>query len=262
MIVSSSLSRHRPRVDSPRATRRSAGQALAEFAIVIPVLLLLVLVAIDFGRMLYGWVILQNSARIGANFAGLYPEGWESPGDAALRLEYEQLIEKDLNTANCVSGATPPDPVFMDGPDSADPAGPPDTAYNVGDSVRVDLACTFSPLTPIVSSVVGNNFQLAAGFTFRIRSGDVTGLPDPTRMPRPGGPPPTSGCPAGEGQIPSGIIGGTVGDARTAWNASFTGGFTPATGQNGRTVTGFTTSPADSDGDGCVPTSSSMTVTF
>lgn len=238
------------------------GQAIAEFAIVIPVLLLLVLVAIDFGRMLYGWVILQNSARIGANYAGLYPEGWESPGDAAIQLEYETLIEKDLSTANCVAGATPPAPVFMDGPDTADPGGTADTAYNVGDSVRVDLACTFSPLTPIVSSIVGNNFRLAAGFTFRIRSGEVTGLPDPTRMPRPGGPPPGPSCASGEAKIPTGIVGGSVGSARTSWTATFSGGFTPASGQNGRTVTGFTTSPADADGDGCLPTTSSMTVTY
>jgi len=250
---------------SPTAVRRRAtGQALVEFAIVAPVLLLLVLVAIDFGRMLYGWVVLQNSARIAANYAGLYPEGWESPGDAAIVAEYEVLIEKDLNTANCTAAPTPPSPVFTDGPDFADPAGPADTAYNVGDSVRVDLACTFSPLTPIVSSIVGTNFELAAGFTFRIRSGDITGLPDPTRMPRPGAPPPggTPACPTGEAQIPSGIVGGTVANARSAWNATFTGGFNPATGQNGRTVAAFTTSPADTDGDGCVPTGSSMTVTF
>jgi len=94
---------------SPTAVRRRAtGQALVEFAIVAPVLLLLVLVAIDFGRMLYGWVVLQNSARIAANYAGLYPEGWESPGDAAIVAEYEVLIEKDLNTANCTAAPTPP----------------------------------------------------------------------------------------------------------------------------------------------------------
>jgi len=243
--------------------QRATGQALVEFAIVAPVLLLLVLVALDFGRMLYGWVVLQNSARIAANYAGLYPEGWETPGDAAIVAEYETLIETDLNTANCSAAATPPSPVFSDGPDFADPAGPPDTAYDVGDSVRVDLACTFSPLTPIVSSIVGANLQLAAGSTFRIRSGDITGLPDPTQMPRPGGPPPggTPTCPTGQARIPSGIVGGTVADARGTWNSTFTGGFDPATGQNGRTVTGYMTSPGDTDGDGCVPTGSSMTVT-
>lgn len=56
--------------------RSGRGQALVEFVVVLPVLLLMVLIALDFGRALSGWLVLQNSARIAANYAGLYPNGW------------------------------------------------------------------------------------------------------------------------------------------------------------------------------------------
>ena len=51
-----------------RRRERSRGQSLVEFALVLPILLLLVLITVDFGRALYGWVVLQNSARIAAKW--------------------------------------------------------------------------------------------------------------------------------------------------------------------------------------------------
>ena len=49
------------------------GQALVEFALVLPLLALLLVMALDFGRVFFGWVALQNAARIGANYAGHTP---------------------------------------------------------------------------------------------------------------------------------------------------------------------------------------------
>ena len=42
---------------------------MVEFALVFPVILVLLMVAIDFGRVYLGWVNLQNMTRIAANFA-------------------------------------------------------------------------------------------------------------------------------------------------------------------------------------------------
>ena len=44
----------------------SRGQAMVEFALVLPLLALLLVVAIDFGRVFFGWVSLTNAARVGA----------------------------------------------------------------------------------------------------------------------------------------------------------------------------------------------------
>ena len=169
-----------------RARGKASGQSLVELALVLPVVLLIVLITIDFGRALYGWVVLQNSARIAANFAGAYPDGWRGSGDAAIQADYETQIERDLNTANCLAPPTPPTPVFTDGPDTAVAGGYPDTAYDVGDTVVVTLNCTFNPMTPIIADIVGPNLLLSARSEFRIRSGELVGLAHPTTIPAPG----------------------------------------------------------------------------
>jgi PKD repeat protein len=51
----------------PRGRKsRSKGQALVEFALVIPVMLLLLVIAIDFGRMFFSYIEITNAAREGA----------------------------------------------------------------------------------------------------------------------------------------------------------------------------------------------------
>src|SRR6185503_5113295 len=47
---------------------RARGQSLVEFALILPILLLLALIAVDFGRIYLGWINLQNEARIAADF--------------------------------------------------------------------------------------------------------------------------------------------------------------------------------------------------
>src|SRR6476659_5908634 len=90
------------RVGSGRPRRaRDRGQSMVEFVLVLPVLLVVLLFAVDFGRAFYSWVILQNAARIGANFAALNPEGWEGTGDPALQAQYVALVSKDWATLGC-----------------------------------------------------------------------------------------------------------------------------------------------------------------
>jgi hypothetical protein len=181
-------------IHSWRRRRRSHGQSLVELALVLPILLVLVLITVDFGRALYGWVIVQNSTRIAANFASVNPDGWKPPGDPAVRLDYVAQVERDFNTANCIPDPVPT-PAFADGPDTAVGGGYADTAYDVGDTVIVNLSCTFRPITPIISALVGNNVVLGARSEFRIRSGDLVGLANPTRIPAPGPTPTPTGTP-------------------------------------------------------------------
>ncbi len=54
---------------SPRPTNRRRGQALAEFALTLPILLLLMFGIIEFARIFQAWVVLQNSARAAARYA-------------------------------------------------------------------------------------------------------------------------------------------------------------------------------------------------
>ena len=56
---------------------KSRGQSLVEFVIIAPLLLLLILGAMDFGRLFYTKIVLTNAAREGANYLAWFPKDAE-----------------------------------------------------------------------------------------------------------------------------------------------------------------------------------------
>jgi Flp pilus assembly protein TadG len=54
-----------------RRRRRERGQALVEFALVVPIFLILVLGIVDFGWALRSWITVTNSAREGARLGAV-----------------------------------------------------------------------------------------------------------------------------------------------------------------------------------------------
>jgi hypothetical protein len=160
--------------------RRSRGQSLVEFALVLPLILLIVMFGIDFGRAYLGWVNLQNAARIAANYAGTHPlANWGSASDPD-RIKYTALVNSDFATSNCLLGALP-QPTFIDGPDAGN------TTNDIGDSAKVKLTCTFRFATPFIGAIIGNQLAMAADSTFVVRSGEysTTVIPTPTPAPTP-----------------------------------------------------------------------------
>jgi hypothetical protein len=192
-----------------KTKRRERGQSLVEFTLVLPLILILLAVSIDMGRLFMGWVGLNNAVRIAANYAAAVPTGPFTAGS-----EYELTVRRDTTTSNC-----PPTTV-------AAPVFNPNTS--VGSQATVELTCTFRLLTPILGSIVGNQFQMSARAVFIVRSGDIAGVPVP--------PPPP--CTAPNLAVPN-LVGLEVQDARTAWTAAgFTGSFSPSSGVPNKTVTG------------------------
>ena len=130
------------------------GQSLAEFALILPVFLLLTLIAIDFGRVYLGWVNLQNMARVAANYAANHPTAWAT-NDATAKAAYQNQILADAKANNCAlplmaGKQTAPDPTFPGG-------------TNIGGTAEVRLTCTFRILTPLIGNVVGSGGNLAVG---------------------------------------------------------------------------------------------------
>ena len=80
---------------------RSRGQSLVEFALVIPILLILTSIALDFGRVYLGYINLQNMSRIAANFAANNPSAWDATPDAEVQLKYRNQILADAAATNC-----------------------------------------------------------------------------------------------------------------------------------------------------------------
>jgi hypothetical protein len=58
-----------PEIIKEKEKQRRKGQTLAEFAITLPILLILVFGIIEFGRIFQAWVTLQNAARNAARYA-------------------------------------------------------------------------------------------------------------------------------------------------------------------------------------------------
>lgn len=152
--------------DRPHRHRR--GQSLVEFAIVLPILLLLTLVALDFGRVYLGWINLQNMSRIAANLAANNPTAWSS-GNTAVQTKYQNEIKNDALATNCqlplVAGVrTAPNPVFIDrnGNGATD---------DIGDAASVSLSCTFDLITPGIKNIVGNSLTVSSSSVFPVKSG-------------------------------------------------------------------------------------------
>ncbi len=55
--------------ESKRGRKRERGQALVELAMIAPVLLIIMLGVIDFGRVYFAYVAVTNGARNGADYA-------------------------------------------------------------------------------------------------------------------------------------------------------------------------------------------------
>lgn len=230
-----------------RFGRNSArGQGLVELAMLLPLLALLLVMAIDAGRVFFGWVALQNASRIGADFAAAHADAWDGAPDPTQqnqRDRYQLLVQNDLQALGCEGNPVPAPDFDIDGD------GIP--VFADGALVRVELYCDFGLLTPLAEDFMGSPATLHAKTDFAINRTINTGLPPPVD------PPPPVGCEADEGPVPD-MVGETMQDAYAMWTGSgFTGSFLPAvTNPNkNRDVTWQSLTP-----DECVDLTTNVTV--
>lgn len=197
---------------------RSRGQAMVEFALVLPILALLLVMAVDFGRVFFGWVALQNATRIAADFAAGHADAWpaNNPTDQASQDLYQAVVLGDLEAINCDrEPAGPiPDPQFPDGRET-------------GDRAVVELDCTFALITPLAEIILGGPVPIGASSTFPISKAIQQGLP-PDNAPEPPGPstptPSATPSPAPTSCVVPATVAGSRNSARNLWAAR---GFSP-----------------------------------
>lgn len=176
------------------------GQTLVEFALILPILALLTVMALDFGRVFFGWVALQNAARIAADSGAMTADEWADPSNTVVRTQYERTVTNDLQAINC-EYASIPDPEFTDVDGDGD-------VYGHGDRVSVALDCQFAVLTPLAADIVGGSVPLSADAHFRVHKTIYNNLPEAPDLPPP--------CPAGEAKVPD-MVGDTMQDAQDLW---------------------------------------------
>jgi len=148
------------------------GQSLVEFSLTVPMVLLMVLFGLDFGRVFLGWVTLNQAAREAANYAAMNPTAWELPYNLTVQAEYARLVTTEASAINCTLESPVPAPQFPDG-------------TGIGAPVLVDLQCSFGLITPMIGVLLGNPIPVSASSAFPVRSGNIEGVPVETELPSP-----------------------------------------------------------------------------
>ena len=125
-----------------RLRPRHGGQALIEFALVVPLLLLLFMGVVDFGRAIYAYNAVSNAAREGGRTAivNQYAADVESRASSqATALGIPASCAGAGLPGVCVS-YTPPDPTV--------------TCPAIACLAAVTVTYQFTPLTPIISTIL------------------------------------------------------------------------------------------------------------
>jgi len=167
---------------APVRRRKSRGQSLAEFAMTLPLALLMVLFGLDFGRVFLGWVALNNAAREAANYAAMNPDALTLPYNLTVQAEYSRLVQTEASSINCTLVSPVPAPTFGSG-------------TSIGAPAAVTLTCGFHLITPFIGLITGNPIPVSASSAFPIRAGLIEGIPAATATPTPTAGPSASPAP-------------------------------------------------------------------
>ncbi|QQE79449.1 TadE/TadG family type IV pilus assembly protein [Alicyclobacillus sp. SO9] len=122
-----------------RRYSREEGQSLIEFALVLPVLLLLLMGIVDFGRVLSAYLVVSQTARDAVRYASI------GGSNAAVG----QAVQRDAGMLGAVSWTMDP------------------TAPTSGQPVSVTVSHTVNIFDPIMSMVLGSHYAVTATATMR-----------------------------------------------------------------------------------------------
>jgi len=156
---------HGQPVTSRKASRsrglpRDGGQGLVEFALVIPVIMLLIFGAVDLGRAVYAYNTIANAARDGARVAAV--NQIETSPDCNEDRPVEDPLNPHWSIKRCAAGSA----LTLGVQQSAvtveyhTPSGTSLTCtsstLNVGCIAAVTVHYTYTPMTPVIGDLVGN----------------------------------------------------------------------------------------------------------
>jgi len=106
-----------------RPRKEEGGQSLVEFALVVPIFLLVLFAIVDFGMAFHAWITVTNSAREGARLGSVRATSGEI--EQRVRDTTDTLDQADLSVAVTNAEGQP------------------------GESVVVDVSYSYSLMTPL-----------------------------------------------------------------------------------------------------------------
>jgi Flp pilus assembly protein TadG len=133
--------------------RRSSGQSMVEFALILPLFLLLVFGVLDFGRAVYADSTITNAAREGARFGMIAP----SP-TSAIQVKVQQYAASLAIPTSNVSVSC----VTADGANDCANA-------QAGDQITVAVTYAFVPVVVNIGGFVDPSLTLAGQATMVVQ---------------------------------------------------------------------------------------------
>ena len=130
-----------------RRDRRQRGQSLAEFALLLPLLLTILFGTIDIGRAFYTYVSLTNAAREAARYAAV---NGTNASSSEVQGEY---TSGGADISGCAAGSL----TFSN------------SGGGRGNPYTVTVSCQFTLATPFIAAVVGalgNQLTISSTATF------------------------------------------------------------------------------------------------
>ena len=110
--------------------KRTRGQGLVEFAIILPVLILFIMIIFDLGRMAYYYSAIHNASREGARYAAIHHRTATATDIATATRQLVAGLDNSLLTIT--------------------------SSYPTEDEVRVTVTYQFKTATPIISMLQGS----------------------------------------------------------------------------------------------------------
>ena len=120
-------------------TSDGRGQGLVEFALIFPILILLLLAIFDAGRLVFAYNDITNAARVGARVAIV-----DQTADVARDATIAQATSLGLSGGDVTV-------TYL----SSDLSGPCDTPYQLGCVAQVDVTFDWTAITPVIGNVIG-----------------------------------------------------------------------------------------------------------
>jgi Flp pilus assembly protein TadG len=148
---------------APRRRRRlgQSAQSLTEFALILPVLMLILLGVVDFGRVFYYWTSIANAAREGARYGITHPTAITStckadPSNVKYRVKQEAGTTVTLADSNiAVFWVDATTGTRTDAAANCNPLPGDQRIYQNPNALRVDVFYDFRAITPLISNFWG-----------------------------------------------------------------------------------------------------------
>lgn len=153
---------HAARPFAPTRGRRSRspwtrGQSVVEFALLVPVFLFLLLMAVDFGRLFFTYIQVSNAAREAAAYGATQPTD-------SIGMQARAVQEKNAQS----QGEAPLDPLATSCTSPFGTAMACSAAAGgsgAGNTLTVTASQSFRFLTPLITDFFGGNLKMSASAT-------------------------------------------------------------------------------------------------